>query len=113
MVNLAPGSNQQPSVISAFSDLILKLFGPEVGAHYRSAVSLAELPCNILSKSNAKLNSLAVGKRANDFVAAVLDYFPAYYPKRESERIRPRPDGSSSAFRRGAVAVGQCDGVGR
>lgn len=47
MVNSAPGFNQQPSVINGFSDLILELFGPEVGAHSRSAVGLAELPFNI------------------------------------------------------------------
>jgi hypothetical protein len=47
MVNSAPGFNQQPSVINGFSDLILELFGPEIGAHCRSAVGLAELPFNI------------------------------------------------------------------
>jgi hypothetical protein len=47
MVNSAPGFNQQPSVINGFSDLIIELFGPEVGAHCRSAVGLAELPFNI------------------------------------------------------------------
>lgn len=47
MVNSAPGFNQQPSVINGFSDLILELFGPVVGAHCRSAVGLAELPFNI------------------------------------------------------------------
>ncbi|TAM48985.1 MAG: RidA family protein [Burkholderiaceae bacterium] len=47
MVNSAPGFNQQPSVINGFSDLILELFGAEVGAHSRSAVGLAELPFNI------------------------------------------------------------------
>ena len=47
MVNSAPGFQQQPSVINGFSDLILELYGPEVGAHARSAVGLAELPFNI------------------------------------------------------------------
>ncbi|MGD0492969.1 MAG: RidA family protein [Steroidobacteraceae bacterium] len=47
MVNSAPGFNQQPSVINGFSDLILELFGPVVGAHCRSAVGLAELPFDI------------------------------------------------------------------
>jgi hypothetical protein len=47
MVNSAPGFNQQPSVINGFSDLILELFGPETGAHCRSAVGLAELPFDI------------------------------------------------------------------
>jgi hypothetical protein len=47
MVNSAPGFNRQPSVINGFSDLILELYGPIVGAHSRSAVGLAELPFNI------------------------------------------------------------------
>ena len=47
MVNSAPGFNKQPSVINGFSDLILELYGPEVGAHARSAVGMAELPFDI------------------------------------------------------------------
>lgn len=47
MVSSAPGFDRQPSVINGFSDLILELFGPEIGAHSRSAVGLAELPFNI------------------------------------------------------------------
>jgi enamine deaminase RidA (YjgF/YER057c/UK114 family) len=47
MVNSAPGFNRQPSVINGFSDLILELYGPEAGAHARSAVGLAELPFDI------------------------------------------------------------------
>jgi enamine deaminase RidA (YjgF/YER057c/UK114 family) len=47
MVNSAPGFNRQPSVINGFSDLILELFGPEAGAHSRSAVGMAELPFDI------------------------------------------------------------------
>jgi hypothetical protein len=47
MVNCAPGFNRQPSVINGFSDLILELYGPEAGAHSRSAVGMAELPFDI------------------------------------------------------------------
>ena len=47
MVNSASGFNRQPSVINGFSDLILELYGPVVGAHSRSAVGLAELPFDI------------------------------------------------------------------
>ncbi len=47
MVNSAPGFNKQPTVINGFSDLILELYGPEAGAHARSAVGMAELPFNI------------------------------------------------------------------
>jgi enamine deaminase RidA (YjgF/YER057c/UK114 family) len=47
MVNSAPGFNKQPSVINGFSDLILEVFGPQIGAHSRSAVGMAELPFDI------------------------------------------------------------------
>ncbi|MBS0445479.1 MAG: RidA family protein [Proteobacteria bacterium] len=47
MINSAPGFNRQPSVMNGFSDLILKLWGPEAGAHARSAVGMAELPFDI------------------------------------------------------------------
>ena len=47
MVNSAPGFNRQPSVINGCCDLILELFGPEIGAHSRSAVGMAELPFDI------------------------------------------------------------------
>ena len=47
MVNSAPGFNRQPGVINGFSDLILELFGPDVGSHSRSAVGLFELPFDI------------------------------------------------------------------
>lgn len=47
MVNSAPGFHLQPSVINGFSDLILELYGPEGGAHARSAVGMAELPFQI------------------------------------------------------------------
>ena len=55
MVNSAPGFNRQPSVINGFSDLILELYGPEVGAHSRSAVGLAELPFNIPVEIEAEI----------------------------------------------------------
>ena len=47
MVNAAPGFDRMPAVINGFSHLILELYGPEVGAHARSAVGLAELPFDI------------------------------------------------------------------
>jgi enamine deaminase RidA (YjgF/YER057c/UK114 family) len=47
MVNSAPGFHRQPAVINGFSELILAVFGPEAGAHARSAVGMAELPFNI------------------------------------------------------------------
>ena len=47
MVACAPGFDRQPAVINGFSDLILDVFGPEIGAHARSAVGMAELPFGI------------------------------------------------------------------
>lgn len=47
MVNAASGFTQMPTVINGFSDLILAVYGPLVGAHARSAVGMAELPFDI------------------------------------------------------------------
>ena len=47
MVNSAPGFNKQSGVINGCSDLIIELYGAEVGAHSRSAVGMAELPFDI------------------------------------------------------------------
>ncbi|MGE0310046.1 MAG: RidA family protein [Lautropia sp.] len=47
MVASAPGFDRHPAVINGFSDLVLDLFGPEIGAHARSAVGMAELPFGI------------------------------------------------------------------
>ena len=44
MVNVEPGFVKSPLVINGFSDLILDVFGKEVGNHSRSAVGMAELP---------------------------------------------------------------------
>jgi enamine deaminase RidA (YjgF/YER057c/UK114 family) len=42
-------------VINGFSDLILELYGPEVGRHARSAVGMAELPFGIPVEIEAEL----------------------------------------------------------
>ena len=47
MVNSAPGFNRQPAVINGFTDLIVEVFGKEIGAHARSAVGMAQLPFDI------------------------------------------------------------------
>lgn len=47
MVWCTPDFHQQPAVINGFSDLILDLFGPDVGAHTRSAVGMVSLPFRI------------------------------------------------------------------
>ena len=55
MVNVAPGFNAIPPVINGCSDLILEVFGPEVGAHTRSAVGMAELPFGVPVEIEAQL----------------------------------------------------------
>jgi enamine deaminase RidA (YjgF/YER057c/UK114 family) len=55
MVNSAPGFTQQPTVINGFSDLILELWGPEAGAHARSAVGMASLPLDISVEVEAEV----------------------------------------------------------
>lgn len=47
MVASAEGFGEQPKVINGFSDLMVEVFGPEIGKHARSAVGLAELPMGI------------------------------------------------------------------
>ncbi|HEY0934522.1 MAG TPA: RidA family protein [Trebonia sp.] len=47
MVNTAPGFTRTPAVVNGFSDLIIDLWGPDAGAHARSAVGVAELPLGI------------------------------------------------------------------
>jgi len=59
MVNSADGFNQQPRVINGFSDLILQVYGPEVGAHSRSAVGMAELPFDMPVEVEAEVELVA------------------------------------------------------
>lgn len=47
MVNSIPEFDRQPAVVNGFSDLVLELFGPEIGAHARSAVGMTALPFQI------------------------------------------------------------------
>ena len=56
MVNSAPGFDQQPTVINGFSDLILDVFGPDVGRHARSAVGMAALPFGIPVEVEAEVS---------------------------------------------------------
>ena len=55
MVNTAPGFTEMPQVINGASDLILDLFGSEIGAHARSAIGVAELPWNIPVEIEAEI----------------------------------------------------------
>ena len=47
MVNCAPGFNRTPAVIDGCSDLLVQVFGDDIGRHARSAVGMAELPFDI------------------------------------------------------------------
>ena len=47
MVNGVPGFNQTPDVINGCSELLLEVFGDDIGRHARSAVGMAELPYDI------------------------------------------------------------------
>jgi hypothetical protein len=54
MINVAPGFDQMPRIANGFSDLILELFGPDVGMHARSAVGVA-LPLNVPIECEAEV----------------------------------------------------------
>lgn len=58
MVNVAPEFNQTPLVTNGYSDLILELFGPEVGTHARSSIGMA-LPLNapVLCEAEVEIDS--------------------------------------------------------
>lgn len=54
MVNAAPDFDRMPAVINGFSDLILEVFGAEIGRHARSAVGMAGLPMRIAVEIEAE-----------------------------------------------------------
>jgi hypothetical protein len=47
MVNVISGFTQTTNVVNGFSDLILKLYGREVGMHARSAVGVQSLALDV------------------------------------------------------------------
>ena len=47
IVNTIPGFTQTTDVANGFSDLILKLYGPKIGLHARSAIGVEALPMNL------------------------------------------------------------------
>ena len=53
-----PGATQLAGVINGFSELILEVFGPERGAHSRSAVGMAELPFGVAVEIEAEVEIL-------------------------------------------------------
>jgi enamine deaminase RidA (YjgF/YER057c/UK114 family) len=46
MVNAEPGYPQTTNAINGFSDLILEVYGAQIGQHARTAVGMATLPLN-------------------------------------------------------------------
>jgi enamine deaminase RidA (YjgF/YER057c/UK114 family) len=46
MVNCVAGFTATPAVINGFSDLILDVFGPDLGRHARTAIGVRSLPLN-------------------------------------------------------------------
>jgi enamine deaminase RidA (YjgF/YER057c/UK114 family) len=46
-VNAEPGYAQTTLVLNPFSDLILELFGPDIGAHARTAIGVAAVPLDL------------------------------------------------------------------
>lgn len=55
MVNSAPGYTDQHLVVNGFSDLVLDVFGPEIGRHSRSAIGTHGLPMNFAIEVEAEL----------------------------------------------------------
>jgi len=46
-INAVPGYTESPAVMNACSDLIVELYGDEVGAHARTAIGVAALPLDL------------------------------------------------------------------
>ena len=55
MVNSATDYTEQHLVINGFSDLIIKLFGQDIGRHSRSAIGVKGLPMNFSIEIEAEL----------------------------------------------------------
>jgi hypothetical protein len=55
---LISGHPKQHTVINGFSDLIIDVFGPNVGRHSRSAIGVAGLPMNFAIEIEAEVELL-------------------------------------------------------
>lgn len=55
MVNSGPGFDQQHVVIHGFSDLIIDVFGDDIGRHARSAIGVSGLPMNFAIEIEAEV----------------------------------------------------------
>jgi len=55
MITSAAGFTEQHLVLNGFSDLILDVFGPEVGRHARSAIGVSALPMGFAMESEGEV----------------------------------------------------------
>jgi enamine deaminase RidA (YjgF/YER057c/UK114 family) len=55
MIASAPDFHRQPVVMNGFSELIVEVFGEDVGRHSRSAVGMAALPLNCAVEIEAEV----------------------------------------------------------
>lgn len=56
MVHCAPHFANTPAVINGFTELVLDVFGPEIGRHARTAVGVAGLPLNFPVEIEAEVS---------------------------------------------------------
>ena len=54
-VNAEPGYARTTAVLNAFSEVVLDVFGPEVGRHARTAIGVAALPLDLPVVAGAEL----------------------------------------------------------
>ena len=54
MANVSSGFSETPRATNGYSDLILEVFGPEVGAHARWAIGMV-IPLNAPANCEAEL----------------------------------------------------------
>jgi hypothetical protein len=63
-VNTDPGYAQTTLVLNPFSDVIREVFGPDIGAHARTAIGVASVPLNLVRRCRlAQLGRHPVGGR--------------------------------------------------
>lgn len=46
-VNAEPGYEQTTAVLNGFSEVVLDVFGPDIGGHARTAIRVAALPLDL------------------------------------------------------------------
>jgi enamine deaminase RidA (YjgF/YER057c/UK114 family) len=56
MIQCAPGFSSTSAVMNGFSELILEVFGPDVGRHARTAVGVAGLPLDFPIEIEAEVS---------------------------------------------------------